>query len=317
MKLDDAEVEALAERLGLRLLKTTVGTVEVRDAATGRLHYEAVSLGVAADWLGDRAATCSPEERRGPLAGLRDLERLARAGGWSVSVRDNGVGVSLTRPSPTAPGSTSIFAAESVEDAVEFLRRPAEPERRRTLPEIADDLRKGWQPEARDLDRLGYDLVYRANGTWDVVDREHPEYVPVSFFTLRDVREAITRGDFSRPSPSPVNPAPRNAEAPADHKIYAGKLRMHLVPPDLERQAAAAMSYGLQKHGKADTWRDGVQEEYVGALLRHLSAWRAGESHDPESGLNHLAGAAASLAIVLWFEGNAGRLTEDWKGRPS
>jgi hypothetical protein len=36
--------------------------------------------------------------------------------------------------------------------------------------------------------------------------------------------------------------------------------------------------------------------------MRHVHAWRAGETKDPESGLHHLAHAGCCLLFMLWLD---------------
>jgi hypothetical protein len=106
-----------------------------------------------------------------------------------------------------------------------------------------------------------------------------------------------------------------------DRKNYDGKIRVELVPPQLLEQAGCAMTYGVAKHGEPWTWMHGERGMYVGALLRHvgkywLSILRGGDGRDPETGLSHLSGAAASLSILCWFEDRDGNLPTTWKDPP-
>lgn len=83
---------------------------------------------------------------------------------------------------------------------------------------------------------------------------------------------------------------------------YLEKPPMELVPAALIRACARAMGYGANKYA-ANNWRRGMRwGEVYGALLRHLTAWNAGEDIDAEenggSGLNHLDHAAACLAFL-------------------
>jgi hypothetical protein len=55
----------------------------------------------------------------------------------------------------------------------------------------------------------------------------------------------------------------------------------------------------------ADNWRkvDQLERRYMGAAMRHLNAFRQGETLDAESGLHHLAHAMCCLAFII--ENNA------------
>jgi len=84
-------------------------------------------------------------------------------------------------------------------------------------------------------------------------------------------------------------------------KFDAGKLRYGLVPPEATKALAEVLTYGAKKY-KPNNWKNGEPDRYVDALYRHLEAWRAGESHDDESGLPHLSHALTNVAFLLWFE---------------
>jgi hypothetical protein len=81
------------------------------------------------------------------------------------------------------------------------------------------------------------------------------------------------------------------------------KPRFDLIPPLAERQVAAVLEYGARKYAP-DNWRkvDNAQVRYLAAARRHINAWQAHETNDPESGLNHLAHAIASLMFILELE---------------
>jgi hypothetical protein len=73
---------------------------------------------------------------------------------------------------------------------------------------------------------------------------------------------------------------------------------------------------GAEKYGPWN-WREtGVcASTYVNAILRHLNAWRDGESLDPESGITHLAHIACSANILMDAE-VCGKLQDDRNKRP-
>lgn len=78
------------------------------------------------------------------------------------------------------------------------------------------------------------------------------------------------------------------------------KVPLHLVPGAASAYIAMGLKDGSKKYG-AFNWRETNIETmtYVGATLRHLSAFVDGENIDPESGNPHLAHAMASLAILV------------------
>ena len=78
------------------------------------------------------------------------------------------------------------------------------------------------------------------------------------------------------------------------------KVPLHLVPGAASAYIAIGLKEGARKYG-AFNWRETDVEAmtYVGATLRHLTAFVDGEDTDPDSGNPHLAHAMASLAILV------------------
>jgi hypothetical protein len=104
-----------------------------------------------------------------------------------------------------------------------------------------------------------------------------------------------------------------------DPKGQAGSLKapLGLVPPYAMEQTAWVHKLGADKYGPWN-WREtGVcASTYVNAILRHLNAWRDGESLDPESGITHLAHIACSANILMDAE-YCGKLQDDRNKRPT
>ena len=77
-----------------------------------------------------------------------------------------------------------------------------------------------------------------------------------------------------------------------------GKPAMELLPPDAIEGAATVFAYGKRKYS-AWNWRNGLQtSRLLGATLRHIFAWSAGQDLDLESGLPHLDHALCSLMML-------------------
>ncbi len=77
-------------------------------------------------------------------------------------------------------------------------------------------------------------------------------------------------------------------------------MRMELLDLDWVENIAAVLTYGAEKYAP-DNWRQGLpEEETLGAILRHLTAYRKGELVDPETGLDHRAQAVCNL--YFWMK---------------
>jgi len=83
-----------------------------------------------------------------------------------------------------------------------------------------------------------------------------------------------------------------------------GKLRVDLIPPEVELALAEVLTYGAMKYGD-NNWKKGIEYSKIyGALRRHLLAWRQNDIVDNESGLPHLWHAFTELAFLEWYEIN-------------
>lgn len=84
-------------------------------------------------------------------------------------------------------------------------------------------------------------------------------------------------------------------------KYDEGKTRFDLVLPEFEEAVAKVLTLGAQKYGP-NNWQtvDNASERYYAALRRHINAWRKGNKKDAESGLSHLAHAAANIMFLMY-----------------
>lgn len=79
--------------------------------------------------------------------------------------------------------------------------------------------------------------------------------------------------------------------------------RYDLLPKEGLDAIARVFAFGATKYADHN-WRKGYEwgKSYA-ALMRHLTAFWAGETHDPESGLPHLAHAGFHVLVLLtWLE---------------
>lgn len=88
---------------------------------------------------------------------------------------------------------------------------------------------------------------------------------------------------------------------PNPKKIFGlAKPSMQFVPPLALLQLSVAMGEGAEKYGPFN-WREAPVEAgtYYSAAMRHWMLYASGETHDPKTGVHHLAYAMACAAIVL------------------
>ncbi len=88
-----------------------------------------------------------------------------------------------------------------------------------------------------------------------------------------------------------------------NQKFDDEKLRFDLIPPEILTAIAEVLSFGAKKYGP-NNWQqlDNFNSRFTAALMRHLNAWRSGETNDPESGKSHLCHMACNIAFLIWKE---------------
>ena len=86
-------------------------------------------------------------------------------------------------------------------------------------------------------------------------------------------------------------------------KYDGGKLQYSLIPPVATKALAEVLTFGANKYAP-NSWQTVEEGErrYLDAAMRHLEAWRDGESTDDESGYSHLKHCLTNIAFLLHFE---------------
>lgn len=91
-------------------------------------------------------------------------------------------------------------------------------------------------------------------------------------------------------------------------KFDQGKARYDLVPAHALDELVKVYTFGAKKYSDRN-WEKGMSwTRCFAALMRHSWAWLRGETHDPESGLHHMAHAAFTcLALVEYARTKKGQ----------
>lgn len=85
-------------------------------------------------------------------------------------------------------------------------------------------------------------------------------------------------------------------------KFDGGKPPLHLISWPAIWEIAKVLGFGARKYA-AWNWQNGIEHSRtLGAALRHLTAYAAGETYDDESGINHLAHALCEIMFTLTFD---------------
>lgn len=86
-------------------------------------------------------------------------------------------------------------------------------------------------------------------------------------------------------------------------KFDTGKPRWSLLPTRAVQRIIDVLEVGALKYD-VDNWKcvPDASTRYYDALMRHVHAWRDGETCDPETGLHHLAHAGCCLLFLLWMD---------------
>lgn len=93
------------------------------------------------------------------------------------------------------------------------------------------------------------------------------------------------------------------------------KPRMDLLDSSWLEGVAEVLTFGARKYA-AHNWRGGIElSRCIAALLRHVSAFNAGEDVDPETGKSHLYHASCCLMFASWMLNNRPDLDDRYKGK--
>jgi hypothetical protein len=85
-------------------------------------------------------------------------------------------------------------------------------------------------------------------------------------------------------------------------KFDNDKPRLELIPSSLFDAVGEILTMGAKKYAD-NNWRKGLKYTRVlGALMRHLNAWREGDSIDKESQKSHMWHVACNVAFLIEFE---------------
>lgn len=84
-------------------------------------------------------------------------------------------------------------------------------------------------------------------------------------------------------------------------KNDGGKNRLDLVPASALWEVGRVMTFGAGKYGDRN-WLGGLAYgRLFAAMMRHAWSWWRGEERDEESGIHHLAHAAACSMMLLEY----------------
>ena len=96
-------------------------------------------------------------------------------------------------------------------------------------------------------------------------------------------------------------------------KLDADKPAMELLSPIAIEELTKVLAFGAKKYS-ANNWRSGLAwTRVIAAILRHTFAYLRGETHDPETGLSHMAHVLAEAMFLVEFEVTHPELDDRYK----
>ena len=98
-------------------------------------------------------------------------------------------------------------------------------------------------------------------------------------------------------------------------KHDSGKPMPELLPFAALEQVSMVLAFGAEKYAPHN-WRAGdglAWSRLLGAALRHLMAWGAGEDNDKETGLSHLAHTCCCALFLLSYAIEGGGQDDRWR----
>lgn len=149
------------------------------------------------------------------------------------------------------------------------------------------------QAQACCVGTLKFDAKERYDLSWGQTPVK-PPIVPADFGP-----GVLEPGGVIEVSEAPMYRTDGKATNPKDAAAF-DKAPLHLVPASFKAYTALALAEGAMKYGSWNWRAAGVRASvYVSALQRHIDKWFNGEEFDPETGVPHLANAAACLAVLI------------------
>ena len=93
--------------------------------------------------------------------------------------------------------------------------------------------------------------------------------------------------------------APLAPEPERSLRYNNGKPDYSLLPLSTLTEVVRVLEYGASKYERNNWLKPTNWEVSFACLMRHMSAWQAGEDNDQESGRSHLAHAACNILQLL------------------
>lgn len=95
-------------------------------------------------------------------------------------------------------------------------------------------------------------------------------------------------------------------------KNDSSKVPLELIPSEALFEIGAVLQAGKEKYGTAN-WAKGIElSRLLGAAMRHIAQFNAGEDCDEETKTLHIANAACNLMFAIWMFKNRPDLDDRW-----
>lgn len=88
------------------------------------------------------------------------------------------------------------------------------------------------------------------------------------------------------------------------NRFNTGKIDYTITPTDALAEEAKVWMMGEKKYGRNNwekLWSTDTVNIVLASALRHMTAIQNGESHDPESGLQHAAHVRCNMAMIIRY----------------
>ena len=116
--------------------------------------------------------------------------------------------------------------------------------------------------------------------------------------------DAVTKAELERYEATKVGRLAHPSDAARTEperslRYNNGKPDFSLLPLSTLTEVVRVLEYGAEKYERNNWLKPTSWDISFGCLMRHMSAWQAGEDNDPESGQSHLAHAACNILQML------------------
>ncbi len=175
------------------------------------------------------------------------------------------------------------------------------PEHSEHVQKLAFEAGFTWQDTGKTIFGLSADdvIFFSLNNTMVFNAKNISKEIFIELPPLKEAKELLDQANqMLKDSGADINARVLAEKVGSKHD--QGKPLYNLIPVHAEAELVDVLTFGATKYAP-NQWRNvpDATERYTAAAMRHMAAYRMGDTHDEESGKHHLAHAMCCLAFII------------------